>query len=97
VAKTLFDNGYIIVSARYVQQVKSGGPFYYYRRVPEGLEKYHGGKQFIRKSLKTKSPQQAAREAAKLAAEHDALWRSLRDPKALEAGLTTRETRDGRS
>lgn len=47
-AKTVFDNGYIIVSARYVQK-KSDGSFYYYHRVPAGLEKHHGGKQFIRK------------------------------------------------
>ncbi len=92
-AKTIFDDGCIIVSARYVHQ-KADGSCYYYRRVPGGLERHHGGKQFIRESLKTRSLKVAAQKAAKRAAEHDALWQSLRDPSAIESGLTTRETRD---
>ncbi len=94
-AKTIFDDGCIIVTARYIQQKKTGGPFFYHRRIPDELRKHFGDKQFIRKSLQTKSPSVAAQKAAKLAAEHDALWQSLRDPGAIESGLTTRETRDG--
>ncbi|MEW6435739.1 MAG: tyrosine-type recombinase/integrase [Pseudomonadota bacterium] len=93
-AKTVFDNGIIIVCARYILQ-KPDGSLFYQRRVPKGLEKHHGGKSLIRESLQTKSAHVAAKRAAKLAIEHDALWRSLRDPDLKDAGLTTTETRDG--
>ncbi len=80
--------------ARYVSQ-KSDGSLYYQRRVPKGLEKHHGGKSLIRESLQTKSPHVAAKKAAKLAAEHDALWKHLKDPSAEDLGVSTRETRNG--
>ena len=89
-AKAVLDDGFLIVSVRYVFK-KEDGSFYYQRRVPKGLERHYGGKALIRKSLKTKSPHIAAREARKLAAEQDTLWKHLRTPEAKDLGLTTKE------
>lgn len=93
-ATTAFDNGFVIVKVRYVI-TRSDGALFYQRRVPRGLEGHHGGKSLIRKSLGTKSITQAAQKARALAAQHDALWRTLRDPEASRLGMSTQETRAG--
>jgi integrase len=86
-------NGALRLTVAYVIQWKDG-VLYYSRRVPADMKKHHRGKTFIRQSLKTRDPIVAAREALKLAAGHDALWKLHRSPDAQEAGLTTAETRD---
>src|SRR3954452_5126234 len=74
-------------------QLKNG-VYLYYRRIPEDLRAHYGGKRFIRKSLKTKELNVAARKVAELAAADDGLWASLRSPDGQQHGLTTRETRE---
>jgi hypothetical protein len=64
---------------------------WYQRRVPEGLERYHNGRKLIRESLQTKSEIVAAKKVARLAAQHDSFWRSLKLSQFGE--LTMRETR----
>ena len=86
-------NGALMLIMKYVIPWKDG-TFYYSRRIPADMKKHHQGKALIRKSLRTKDPLIAAREAAKLAAADDALWRFRRSPDAQANGLTTTETRD---
>jgi integrase len=93
-ARIVFDNGFLTVTARHLMR-KADGSWYYQRRVPKGLEKHHGGKDVLRQSLQTKDGTVAARKAAKLTAEYDALWKHLQSPQAKDLGLTTQETRAG--
>ncbi len=93
VAFVLLDTGFLMVKVRHTT-VKDG-IFFYYRRVPEELRAHYGGKVFIRKSLKTRDPQVAAKRVAALASADEALSASLRSPEGEELVLTTRQTRDG--
>ncbi len=93
VAFVLLDSGFLMVKVRHTT-VKDG-IFFYYRRIPEELRAHYGGKVFIRKSLKTRDPQDAAKKVAALASADDALWASLRSPEGVELGLTTRQAREG--
>jgi hypothetical protein len=90
VARLVFDNGYLMIKFRHLMK-KRDGSFYYQRRVPEGLERYHNGRKLIRESLQTKSEIVAAKKVARLAAQHDSFWRSLKLSQFGE--LTMRETR----
>lgn len=90
----LVDDGFLTVAIRYVKALKKGGPLFYYRRIPEDVRAHYRGQQHIRKSLGTRELHVAARTAAKLAAEHDALWRALRSPEGQRAEVTTKESRD---
>ena len=75
-AKTILDNSVFKITVRYLST--KNGLFFYYRRVPKELRAHHGNRTFIRKSLKTRELHVATKRAAALAAEHDALWASLR-------------------
>jgi integrase len=92
VAILLCQNGALRLTVKYVIRWK-GGLYYYSRRVPADMQKHHQDKLLLRVSLKTRDPIIAAREATKLASQHDALWKSLRSPDAHEQGLTSPETR----
>lgn len=91
---SLLDTGLIRVTVRYVKALKPGGPLFYYRRIPEGVRPHYEGKQFFRQSLRTRDLAEATRKAAKLAAEHDALWPTLQSREGQRAGLTTAENRE---
>ncbi len=93
VAFLLFSDGCLRVSVRYLLR-KPDGSFYYQRRVPSDLRGHYGNLTFIRKSLKTHDPAEAAKEASRQARVHDALWQHLRSPQAKDLKLTTAETRD---
>ena len=92
-AKTVFDNGLLKINVRYLSTNKNG-LFFYYRRIPQELRAHHGNRTFIRKSLKTREVHLAAKRAAVLAAEHDALWTSLRSQDGRDLALTTPENRN---
>jgi len=94
VATAAFDNGFLVVMVRYVITCPDGSLFYQ-RRVPKGLEGHHGGKRLLRQSLGTKSIAKAAPKARELAAQHDALWKMLRNPEAARLGVSTQEVRAG--
>ena len=91
-AKTVFDNGLLKINVRYLST--KNGLFFYYRRIPQEFRAHHGNRTFIRKSLKTREVHLAAKRAAALAAEHDALWASLRSQDGRDLGLTTPENRN---
>ncbi|MCW2283727.1 hypothetical protein M2323_001841 [Rhodoblastus acidophilus] len=91
-AFVVFQSGALKLTTKYVMPWKDG-VLYYCRRVPEDMRKHHNGKAHIRKSLGTRDATVAAKKAARLASEHDALWRSLRSPEANRHDLTSPETR----
>lgn len=91
---SLFDTGLILVSVRYVKALKPGAPLSYYRRIPRELQHHYQGKAHIRQSLGTRDLAEATKKASKLAAEHDALWASLRSPEGVAASLTTGANRE---
>lgn len=78
---------------KYLQQ-RPSGLWYYNRRIPQELRAHFGGRLHKLKSLQTRDKGEAIRRAAQEARLDDALWRSLRSPKAESLGLTTRETMD---
>lgn len=92
--KIILDLGFLKVSASYLQRRKSGR-FYYYRRIPGDLRGHYGKSQFRVVSLKTTDERVALGKVAKLAAQDDAYWASLRTPAAQDMGLTTPEAREG--
>jgi len=95
VPKNQFERGILSITVKYLWRAPSG-LFYYHRRVPEAVRKhYRPGQGFIRKSLKTRELPKAVKRATELAAEDDALWRSLRTLTGERLGATTREDREG--
>lgn len=91
-AFVVFQSGVLKLTVKYVT-VRKDGVLFFDRRVPEDMQKHHNGKGRIRKSLKTKDPKVAAQEAARLAGEYDALWKSLRTPEATRHNLTSPDVR----
>jgi integrase len=93
VPMVVFDSGFLRMTVRYVRPFK-GGVLYYYRRIPKDVQHHYPGRIFRKVSLGTKDPQVAAKKVAPLVTKDEALWKTLRSPKAGEVGLTPRETRD---
>jgi integrase len=89
-------NRTLLLMTKHVYQ-RADGLCFYERRIPKDLKAYYPDIKgpSIRKSLGTKDPMEAARRAAKRAAEDDALWKSLRSPQASAENLTTPEVREG--
>jgi integrase len=88
---TVFDDGFICMTARYVKAMKEkGGTLYYFRRIPQDVRAHFPGKTFRKVSLGTTDLAKAVKKAAPLIAKDEALWKSLRSSE----GMTTRETRD---
>lgn len=81
------------ITMRNVVRRKSGA-LHWRMRVPKGLEGNHGGKTHLDFSLKTKDPHEAAPRAAKLTAEHEALWATLRSPEVTRGTYTPKQVRD---
>ena len=92
--KIILDLGFLKVSASYLQE-RASGRFYYHRRIPADVQGHYGKKRFRVQSLKTTDKLQAVKAAAKLAAEDDAYWKSLRDSAAKGQSFSTPEVRDG--
>lgn len=61
------------------------GSFYYQRRVPDYLRDRYG-RSNIKIPLKTLEPMAAAKTVARLAADHDKLWRAMLDDESLLPG-----------
>ncbi|MFI4997434.1 MAG: DUF6538 domain-containing protein, partial [Hyphomicrobiales bacterium] len=89
---TIFDDGFLRMTVRYVKALR-GGTFYYYRRIPKDVKAHFPGKTFRKVSLGTKDLSAALRKAGPKVDQDDALWKSLRSPANLDAGATTEETR----
>jgi integrase len=90
VSVTIFEDGFIRMTAQYVKPLK-GGVFYYYRRVPKAVKALIGGPTFHKVSLGTRDPREAVKKAAPLAARDSARWKDL---QSHAPDLTTQETRD---
>jgi hypothetical protein len=87
-ALVVWARGSLVLMAKNVIRLPNG-MHRYQRRIPKALRaSYPNAGEFIRKNL-GRDPIEAARSAAKLTAEHDALWKRLRSPQANEGGLTT--------
>ena len=84
----IFDDGYHMLHARYL--ILRGSTWQYYRKVPADLEERLGIK-FRRVSLRTSDKAVAARKAAKLAAQDDAVWALMRDPESAVSSFTPKE------
>jgi integrase len=91
VSFVLLEAGFLTVTIRH--SLLKNGVYFYYRRIPYDVRSHFGGKLHRRVSLKTKEAHVAAKKIAALAAADDALWTSLRSPKAQELGLTTQQNR----
>jgi integrase len=90
---TIFDDGFVRMTAQYVKALKAG-VFYYYRRIPKDLKAHFNGRTFRKVSLGTRDLKVAINKAAPMVAGDTALWKSLRSPTSEEVELTTRETGD---
>lgn len=90
----LFDSGLIRVTVRYVKRLKPGAPYSYFRRIPEELRAHYKGKRFLRPSLQTHNLAEATKKAAKITAELEALWSTLRSTEGRSTKLTTPENRE---
>lgn len=91
-ARILFDIGFLKVVVSHITR-KPTGLYLYQRRIPEDLRGHYGGRAIRKQSLKTRDFNEAVRLAAKLSADDEALWTSLRSSKGKDLGLTTPETR----
>ncbi|WP_267361349.1 MULTISPECIES: DUF6538 domain-containing protein [unclassified Methylobacterium] len=72
------DIGHVVSKVRYVRDYKGNGLLWYVRRIPKHAKPHYGGKEQIRKSLKTRALEVAVVEAAKLARADDAFWAFLK-------------------
>ena len=88
--------GAIVVMTKYVEQKKTGGVYYFRRRVPYDVKRAYlnlNKRGEIYFSLKTKSPKEAAQKAHRVASEQDGFWRSIRNgdidegPEVIDAAL----------
>src|SRR5271157_995628 len=89
----LIDDGYLVLKVRHMIR-RTCGMFFYQRKVPRDLQGHYGKTVLIRKSL-GRDATKAATAAAKLAREHDALWKNMRSRQGQDLGLTTPEARTG--
>lgn len=75
----ILEHGALVLMARYVHQKKSGGVYYFRRRIPDRHCKQYpnnsNGLLFF--SLKTKDPKEAAKLAHREALRQDAHWKAL--------------------
>jgi integrase len=93
-ALVIWARGALVLMAKNVIRL-SDGMYRYQRRIPKDLKAhYPNAGAFIRKNI-GKDPVKAAREGARLTAEHDALWKQLRSPQGDAHDVTTSEVRAG--
>jgi integrase len=90
---TIFDDGFIRMTAQYVKALK-GGILYYYRRIPKDVKEHLGGRTFRKVSLGTRDLKTAIRAASPLISRDEALWQSLRSAGRDGRPISTRETRE---
>ena len=83
----LFDDGLRRLSVKYVQL--RNGSFFYRRRYPEDLLAHFDGTRFKLVSLKTKSPQEAAKKVMALAQQDDTEWAALRTTDSEAEGFNS--------